>query len=148
MNNFIYICSPCRGDNNDNINNNIENAVTYCRQVFKLGYIPIAPHVYFTRFLDDSVPEERRAALDAGSKFLLRCAEVWVFGLDKPSEGMMADIALAIRSGIPVRDGFEEVAKNATVLRMRDLTEDERKELLENFSRKPIMGILKQGGRP
>ena len=50
-------------------------------------------------------------AMDAGLQLLLMCSEVWVFGLDHPSEGMQEEIALAIRHGIPIRDG-EEILKN------------------------------------
>ena len=145
MNNSVYICSPCRGD----YDKNIKNAVTYCRQVFRLGYLPVAPHIYFPHFMDDTVPNERERAMKAGSELMLRCAEVWVFGLDKPSERMMEEIALAIRNNIPVKDGFVEVVKNTNVIRMRDdLTESELKSLLEKVDRAPIMTIPKQGDWP
>lgn len=136
----IYICSPCRGD----YDANIENAITYCRQAFRLGFMPIAPHIYFTRFLSDDIPEEREAALKAGSRLLLECSEVWVFGLDNPSEGMKAEIALAIRSGIPVKDGIQEVMKRTKEVRLRaDLTEDDLKKLRERLDRS--MATLQPG---
>lgn len=106
MKKLIYICSPCRGD----YEKNIDNAITYSGICFRMGYIPITPHIYFTRFMDDNVSKERSMAMSAGSQLLLMCSEVWVFGLDHPSEGMQAEIALAIRHGIPVRDG-EEILK-------------------------------------
>lgn len=100
----IYICSPCRGKNYED---NIENAITWSSQVFRLGFLPVTPHIYFTRFLSDENSEERAAALEIGRELLQECSEVWVFGLDSPSEGMQAEIAQAIRCGIPVRDGDE-----------------------------------------
>lgn len=103
---LVYICSPCRGD----YEKNIENAETYSRAAFRLGYIPITPHIYFTRFMDDTNSKERDMAMNAGLQLLQMCSEVWVFGLDHPSEGMQAEIALAIRSGIPVKDGEHVVA--------------------------------------
>lgn len=103
----IYICSPCRGD----YEKNIDNAITYSGICFRMGYIPVTPHIYFTRFTDDNNSKERDMAMSAGAQLLLECSEVWVFGLDHPSEGMQAEIALAIRHGIPVRDG-EEILKN------------------------------------
>lgn len=103
----IYICSPCRGD----YEKNIDNAITYSGICFRMGYIPVTPHIYFTRFADDNNSKERDMAMSAGAQLLLECSEVWVFGLDNPSEGMQAEIALAIRHGIPVRDG-EEILKN------------------------------------
>ena len=61
---LVYICSPCRGD----IEKNIEKAQYYCREAVELwdDVIPIAPHVYFTQFLDDTKPEERTAGMDMG----------------------------------------------------------------------------------
>ena len=98
---LIYICSPCRGD----YEANIDNAITYSGICFRMGYIPVTPHIYFTRFMDDTNSKERSMAMDAGSQLLLECSEVWVFGLDRPSEGMQAEIELAKAHGIPVRDG-------------------------------------------
>lgn len=104
---LIYICSPCRGD----YETNIDNAITYSGICFRMGYIPVTPHIYFTRFADDTNSKERSMAMEAGMQLLLECSEVWVFGLDHPSEGMQEEIALAIRHGIPIRDG-EEILKN------------------------------------
>lgn len=103
----VYICSPCRGD----YEKNIDNAITYSGICFRMGYIPVTPHIYFTRFADDNNSKERDMAMSAGAQLLLECSEVWVFGLDHPSEGMQEEIALAIRHGIPIRDG-EEILKN------------------------------------
>lgn len=103
----VYICSPCRGD----YEKNIDNAITYSGICFRMGYIPVTPHIYFTRFMDDTNSKERSMAMDAGKQLLLECSEVWVFGLDHPSEGMQEEISLAIRHGIPIRDG-EEILKN------------------------------------
>lgn len=58
-NRLIYICSPLRGD----IEKNIQKAQGYCREAVELwlDVIPIAPHVYCTQFLDDTIPQEREA---------------------------------------------------------------------------------------
>lgn len=63
---LIYICSPCRG-NDGNYEHNIEMAQYYCRTVMHMfpNLLPIAPHVYFTQFLDDSDPCERRMGMVA-----------------------------------------------------------------------------------
>ena len=68
---LIYICSPCRG-NDGNYEHNIEMAQYYCRTVMHMfpNLLPIAPHVYFTQFLDDSDPCERRMGMDAGMELL------------------------------------------------------------------------------
>ena len=92
----IYICSPLRGD----YEKNIENAILYCREVIREGHIPIAPHIYFTQFLDDAKPDERNIGLKFGLELVKLCDKVCVYG--KPSEGMKAEIALAKQMGIEV----------------------------------------------
>ena len=100
---FVYICSPCRGD----YEMNIDNAISFSRAAFIRGYIPITPHIYFTRFMNVQNSKERSVAMEAGLQLLRMCSEIWVFGLDNPSEGMQAEIAFAIRHGIPIVDGDE-----------------------------------------
>lgn len=92
----VYICSPLRGD----IEQNVEAAKRYCREAVMKGVLPIAPHVYFTQFLDDTVPEERAAGMTMGLEMLRHCDEMWVYG--EPTEGMQAEIAEAGRLGMPV----------------------------------------------
>ena len=68
----IYVCSRLKGD----IENNIEKAKGYARFVAKeCGAIPIAPHIYFTQFLDDTVPEDRAFGMMAGLLLLSDCDE-------------------------------------------------------------------------
>lgn len=47
---IIYICSPYFGDTKTNV----ENAKRYSRFAVDKHYLPIAPHIYFTQFMDDS----------------------------------------------------------------------------------------------
>lgn len=100
---LIYICSPLRGD----IEGNIRKAEKYCRLAVKKypDVLPIAPHIYCTRFLDDTIPEEREAGLRMGLQLLDKCCELWYFG--NPSEGMKGEIRYAKEHGIPALDGFE-----------------------------------------
>ena len=94
----IYICSPLRG----NVGRNIENARRYARYVVRrCGAIPVAPHLYFTRFLNDDSPEEREFGIQAGLELLRMCEVVWVFGT-KITEGMRREIEFAREIGIPV----------------------------------------------
>lgn len=112
---LVYICSPCRGD----YEQNIQKARAYCRAVVTYfpDVIPLAPHIYFTQFLDDTKQNERSLGMEAGLELLDMCDEIWVFGLDNPSEGMQAEIDYAQKNGIPVRDGMTAEKK--------DLTEEE-----------------------
>ena len=103
----VYICSPCRGD----YENNIQRAKEYSRAAVEKGVIPVTPHIYLTQFMDDNVPEERELALKIGSELVLGCSELWAFGIDHPSAGMAAEIELATAHGIPVRNGFEAISE-------------------------------------
>ena len=103
----VYICSPCRGD----YENNIQRAKEYSRAAVEKGVIPVTPHIYLTQFMDDNVPEERELALKIGSELVLGCSELWAFGIDNPSAGMAAEIELAKAHGIPVRNGFEAISE-------------------------------------
>lgn len=43
----VYICSPCRGD----YENNIQRAKEYSRAAVEKGVIPVTPHIYLTQFM-------------------------------------------------------------------------------------------------
>jgi len=102
----VYICSPLRGD----MEENIRKARVYCRQAVVMGVLPIAPHIYFTQFMDDTDPRERKICLEMGCEELATCAETWVFGLENLSEGMAAEVELSELLGIPVLNGFEMIS--------------------------------------
>lgn len=93
---MIYIASPMRGD----IEGNLKKAAAYCHAATEAGVIPIAPHLYFSSYLDDLVPAERTAGMQMGLQILKRCDELWVFG--EPTEGMRGEIELAKRLKIPI----------------------------------------------
>ena len=105
MKKLVYICSPLRGD----ILKNITAAAGYCREVVEKwpDVIPIAPHVYFTQFLNDHKPIERSLGMEMGLALLDICEELWAYGIDNPSEGMKAELEYAKANGITIRDGFE-----------------------------------------
>ena len=94
---FAYVCSPFRG----NVERNTALAKQYCRQVYEAGYTPIAPHLYFTQFLDDNYPKERLAGMEMGIALLSQCRVLLVCGSDI-TEGMAAEVAHAKRLGIEV----------------------------------------------
>lgn len=86
----VYICSPLRGD----MERNIKNACSFCRFAVAKGFIPLAAHLMFPRFMDDGDAEEREAALFMGVRLLAKCDEVWCFG-PQISEGMASELAVA-----------------------------------------------------
>ena len=92
---IIYVCSPLRGD----ISGNIAKAKAHCREIALNGDMPIAPHVYATQFLDDTVPPERAVGMAIGIELLRFCDELRIYG-DTISEGMAAEMAEAERRGM------------------------------------------------
>lgn len=98
----IYVCSPLSGD----MERNIQKARGYCLRIVGMGFLPIAPHIYFTQFLDDTDLEQREIGMFWGNELLKGCDEIWVFGIEQPSRGMKAEIEMAERCGIPIKDGF------------------------------------------
>lgn len=103
---WIYVCSPLRGTppyTTAKYNKNLRKATDFCREVFEAGETPIAPHLFFSSFMDDHDPEQRSAGMTAGIEMLEKCAEVWVFDSENGiSEGMKAEIQHAGEIGIPV----------------------------------------------
>jgi len=93
----IFVCSPLRGD----LEGNQKKAEQYCKQVCELGYAPYAPHLFFTRFLDDNVEWERNTGILGGIEFLAVCDELWYFG-DTITTGMSCEIGFAEEHNIPV----------------------------------------------
>ena len=73
---IVYICSPYSGDTEKNT----ENARRYSRFAVDNHCLPITPHIYFTQFMDDTIPEERDTAIFMNWVLMSKCAELWVFG--------------------------------------------------------------------
>ena len=62
---LVYICSPY---SQGCINDNIENARRYSRFAVDSHCIPITPHIYFTQFMRDEIPDERKTAMFASGQ--------------------------------------------------------------------------------
>ena len=104
----IFVCSPYRPQSRepavarDQLVSNIEQAKMACQLIVKLGFLPLALHLYFTGFLDDTVAQEREKGMELGQKWVALSDEVWVFG-EEITEGMSREIAYAKELGKPVR---------------------------------------------
>lgn len=94
----VYVVSPYSGA----VKQNVEFARKCCRKLSDEGCIPFAPHLLFTQFLDDDIPQERERGIQFGLELMKLCDEVVVCG-DYISRGMGAEIACAKDLGIPVR---------------------------------------------
>ena len=101
---IVYICSPYSGD----VDGNVAAARRYSRFAVERGYIPIAPHLLFPQFLNDSDPAERELGLFFGNVLMTKCSEVWVFG-SCISDGMVAEIKRARWKNYRLRYFTEEM---------------------------------------
>ena len=95
---LVYIASPYAGD----VQENILAAQNACRYAMAQGAVPIAVHLMYPQFLDDSSPEDREAGLQMGIRVLKACDELWLCG-DRISAGMQRELDAAARLGIPIR---------------------------------------------
>ena len=101
---LVYICSPFAGD----VGNNVNMARVYSRFAVRNACIPIAPHLLFPQFVDDSIPAERAIGMFMGMVLLGKCDQLWVFG-SRVSAGMAVEIEKAEKKKIPVRYFTEEL---------------------------------------
>lgn len=101
---IVFICSPYA----DDPLNNERRAIRYCRFAVQQGCIPIAPHIYFTRILDERVPSDRELRLFMGQVLLTKCVELWVFG-SRITSGMEREIIKAEERGMPIRYFTEDM---------------------------------------
>ena len=101
---IVYVCSPYAGD----IESNVAAARRYSRFAVDSGYIPIAPHLLFPQFLNDTDPRERELGLFFGNALMSKSSEVWVFG-ETISPGMAAEIRRARWKNYRLRYFTEEM---------------------------------------
>ena len=140
----VYICSPCRGDTKTNI----ENARKYCRAVVELGYLPIAPHLFFQQFMDYDVLKEHESSMNMARELLFTCDEIWVFGKNYPTVGMKREMNWAI-GHMPVLDGFEMIGENKKKSTICDASDNELVGELQSRIRNgriEIVAEVHQGG--
>jgi len=109
---LVYIASPYAGD----IEYNIKMAKKYCRYAMECGYTPVAVHLLYPTFLDDSNPAERAIGIKMGLRVLAACEELWVCG-NRVSEGMKMEIAEAKKLGIKVK--YIKSIENQGVMNMK-----------------------------
>ncbi|MCM1439302.1 MAG: DUF4406 domain-containing protein [Roseburia sp.] len=100
---IVYICSPYAGG----AEKNMERARKYSRFAVDSHYLPITPHIYFTQFMDDNIPQECETAMFMNRVLMSKCCELWVFG-GIISEGMKAEIEYARRKNMKIRYFTEE----------------------------------------
>ncbi len=95
---LVFICSPFAGD----IIGNTEKARGYSRFAVLRNCIPIAPHLLFPQFMDDSDPSQRDLAIFMGLVLLSKCIENWVFG-ETITAGMSVELTKAKQREMRIR---------------------------------------------
>lgn len=88
---LIYIASPLKGD----VDENLFKAAYYCKWAVRQSVVPLAPHLIFTQFLSDDMPDERRLGMQMGLALMSTCQEVWFLG-DVMTDGMMEELNHAL----------------------------------------------------
>lgn len=93
----VYIISRYRAFTERGMEFNRKVARYFCRQVILEGKIPVAPHLFYTQFLDDSQENERQIGIDIGIKELCEADEFLMVIIDgQISEGMQREIRQAL----------------------------------------------------
>lgn len=101
---YVYICSPYNAKTEGERTANAAFAEKYCRYVVNEGNIPIAPHIYFTRFMDNGNEAERILGQEIGIELLKKADSMMVLIRNENiSAGMEREIKYAANHlGIPV----------------------------------------------
>lgn len=95
---LVFICSPFAGD----MKGNAARAREYCRFAVAENCIPVAPHLLFPQFMEETDPAQRRLGIFFGLVLQSKCREVWVFGRNI-TKGMAVEIEKAKERGLPIR---------------------------------------------
>lgn len=94
---LTYICSPYCGD----IEANVELARDLSDYAVRCRRIPLAPHLLFPQFMDDTDPWDRDLAMFMGRVLLSKCEAMWVY-TPRVSPGMKAEISWAHQLELPI----------------------------------------------
>lgn len=74
---LIYVCAPYSTNRQHSVEENREMALEYCRMIEeKTTSVPIAPHIYFYQFVDESDYEH---AMDLCIELLDHCDAMYVY---------------------------------------------------------------------
>lgn len=104
---LVYICSPYSG----NVENNVELARALCAHAVARRKIPLAPHLLFPQFMDDTYASDRELAMFFNRILLSKCEAIWVYTA-RVSAGMRTEIEWAHHLELPITyfdADFEEV---------------------------------------
>ncbi|MBS6275969.1 MAG: DUF4406 domain-containing protein [Actinomycetaceae bacterium] len=94
---LTYICSPYSGD----VEANVELARDLSAYAVDCQRIPLAPHLLFPQFMDDTDPWDRELAMFFNRVLLSKCEAMWVY-TPRVSLGMKTEIGWAHQFELPI----------------------------------------------
>ena len=102
--NKVYIISRYKAETEEQLEFNRNVARHFCKQVINEGKKPVAPHLYYTQFLDEDNPQERELGLFLGITELHEAQEYLLVVIDGViSEGMEKELNTIAHIEIPGR---------------------------------------------
>lgn len=100
----VYIISRYQAPTERGREFNRQVARYFCKQIINEGKAPVAPHLFYTQFLDDDLELERMTGLAMGIFELRQAQEFLLVVIDGIiSEGMRREIEEVSRLGISGR---------------------------------------------
>lgn len=100
----VYIISRYRAKTEHQVEFNKEVARHFCRAIIDEGNAPVAPHLFYTQFLNDDYPDDREHGLNLGLEDLKNCQAFLLVMIDGIiSDGMRNELEEVARLGIPGR---------------------------------------------
>lgn len=97
-----YICSPLSAPTKEGVSHNMEMAKFYLLRMKSLYHCrTFAPHAHLPLMLDDSIPDERQAALNIGRELMKLCDALIICGRHI-SSGMKEEIKEAFQMDMEV----------------------------------------------
>lgn len=100
----VYIISRYRSEDPEQLALNINVARYFCKEIVDEGKVPVAPHLFYTQFLDDNEEADRISGLKLGIWELRQADEFLLVIIDGViSEGMKGEIEEVSRLGIKGR---------------------------------------------
>lgn len=104
----VYVCSPYRleremdEEKKRKCEADVKTARMACRMLAKLGYMPLAPQLYFSRFISTLDDMELVDYKTLAQEWLMQADEMWLIG-NVMTEEMAKDVSVARSRNIPVR---------------------------------------------
>lgn len=114
----VYIISRYRANNPRQLDFNKRVARYFCRMIIDEGDIPVAPHLFYTQFLNDDLELDREIGLNIGLKELEESDEFLLVIVDGViSEGMKREISsLSCKRGRIIQVSKEEMKEALKVI--------------------------------